>query len=473
MPPSPTSAARGRAAILISATHSGAGKTTVTGVVMAALRRRGIDVQPFKIGPDFIDAAHHAEVCDRPSINLDTWLQGEDGMRRSFERWSADADIAVIEAMGGLFDGVDGTGRGSPAELAKLLGVPVVVVLDVWGMTRTAAPILRGLRDFDPEVRIAGCVLNRVGSPGHAAMVVDSLPDDVRGLVVGSVAARDDLAIPGRHLGIVTVQELGASVATRAQARERAGSDLDLDRIVELATTARQAPMPPPAEPPAPPSSPPRAERLRMAVAEDEAFHFYYEENLELLRGAGFELVPFRPTADPSLPPDVDIVYLGGGYPESFAAELAANESLAAELRERATSGLPIFAECGGFIYLGRSLTGFDCKTHAMTGVLPLDFTMDREHLSIAYVTATTAADSPLGPGGTVARGQEFHQSRIVVSPTDPAEPDLYELTRSDDRRSRAGLARSNIAASYVHLHLASNPKVATNLARAARAHRG
>jgi cobyrinic acid a,c-diamide synthase len=458
-------------AILISATHSGAGKTTVTGVVMAALRRRGLSVQPFKIGPDFIDAAHHAEVCDRPSINLDTWLQGEDGMRRSFERWSADADIAVIEAMGGLFDGVDGTGRGSPAELAKLLGVPVVVVLDVWGMTRTAAPILRGLRDFDPGLRIAGCVLNRVGSPGHAAMVVDSLPDDVRGLVVGSVAANEDLAIPERHLGIVTVQELGASAAARAAARERAASDLDLDQICEIAATARQGPSAPPTEPPLAPSSPPRDERLRMAIAQDEAFHFYYEENLDLLRRAGFELVPFRPTADPSLPPDVDIVYLGGGYPESFAAELAANESLVAELRERVAAGLPIYAECGGFIYLGRSLTGFDGETHAMAGVLPLDFTMDREHLSIAYVTATTAADSPLGPAGTKVRGQEFHQSRIVASPT-PAEPDLYELTRSDDRRSRAGLARPNIAASYVHLHLASNPTVATNLFRAAQAHR-
>jgi cobyrinic acid a,c-diamide synthase len=462
-------------AILISATHSGAGKTTVTGVVMAGLRRRGLSVQPFKIGPDFIDAAHHAEVCGRPSINLDTWLQGEDGVRRSFARWSADADVAVIEAMGGLFDGVDGSGRGSPAELAKLLGVPVVVVLDVWGMTRTAAPILRGLREFDPEVRIAGCVLNRVGSPGHAAMVVDSLPDDVRGLVVGSVGASEDLAIPERHLGIVTVQELGASAAARAEARERAGSDLNLDRIVEIAAGSGTGPRLARDEPdgPAPtgPSSPPQAEPLRMAIAEDEAFHFYYEENLDLLRRAGFELVPFRPTADPSLPPDVDIVYIGGGYPESFAAELAANESLAAELRERVTAGLPIYAECGGFIYLGRSLTGFDGETHAMAGVLPLDFTMDREHLSIAYVTATTAAASPLGPAGTTARGQEFHQSRIVSSPSDPTD-DLYELTRSDDRRSRVGLGCPNIAASYVHLHLASNPTVATNLARAAHAHR-
>jgi cobyrinic acid a,c-diamide synthase len=487
MPALPSPTERGRAAILISATHSGAGKTTVTGVVMAALRRRGLSVQPFKIGPDFIDAAHHAEVCDRPSINLDTWLQGEDGVRRSFERWSSDVDIAVIEAMGGLFDGVDGTGRASPAELAKLLGVPVVVVLDVWGMTRTAAPILRGLRDFDPEVRITGWVLNRVGSPGHAAMIVDSLPDDVRGLVVGSVAASEELAIPERHLGIVTVQELGASAAARARARERAAADLDLDRLVEVAagtkpgssgeapgeptvaSTRASAPSRPSSDAPPPP---PPAERLRMAIARDEAFHFYYEENLDLLRRAGFDLVPFGPTADPCLPPDVDIVYLGGGYPESFAAGLAANESLSAELRERAAVGLPIYAECGGFIYLGRSLTGFDGATHAMAGVLPLDFTMDREHLSIAYVTATTAADSPIGPAGTEARGQEFHQSRIVAHPTDPAEPDLYELTRSDGHRSRTGLARPNIAASYVHLHLASNPTVATNLAHAARADR-
>jgi cobyrinic acid a,c-diamide synthase len=464
-------------ALLISATHSGAGKTTVTGVVMAALRRRGLLVQPFKIGPDFIDAAHHAEVCGRPSINLDTWLQGEDGARRSFERWSADADIAVIEAMGGLFDGVDGTGRGSPAELAKLLGVPVVVVLDVWGMTRTAAPILRGLREFDPELRIAGCVLNRVGSPGHAAMIVDSLPEDVRGLVVGSVMAREDLAIPERHLGIVTVQELGAGAGARAEARERAGADLDLDRIVEIAgATGRDSSAGPRSSDEATdagaPSPPPPADRLRLAIAEDEAFHFYYEENLELLRRAGFELVPFRPTADPSLPPEVDLVYLGGGYPESFAAELAANESLAAELRERIAAGLPVYAECGGFIYLGQSLTGFDGETHAMAGVLPLDFTMDREHLSIAYVTATTAADSPLGPAGTKARGQRFHQSRLVASPTEPAEADLFDLSTSAGHESHDGLARPNLAASYVHLHLASNPEIATNLASAARAHR-
>ncbi|HEX3360960.1 MAG TPA: cobyrinic acid a,c-diamide synthase, partial [Solirubrobacterales bacterium] len=160
-------------------------------------------------------------------------------------------------------------------------------------------------------------------------------------------------------------------------------------------------------------------------------------------------MVPFGPTADPSLPPDVDIVYIGGGYPESFAADLAANESLAAELRERTAAGLPVYAECGGFIYLGRSLTGFDGETHPMSGVLPFDFKMDRAHLSIAYVTATTVADSPLGPAGTTALGQEFHQSRILASPTAPAEPDLYELTRTDGRSSRSGLARPTVAASY------------------------
>jgi cobyrinic acid a,c-diamide synthase len=455
-----------RAAILISATHSGAGKTTVTSVVMAALRRRGLTVQPFKIGPDFIDAAHHTAICGRPSINLDSWLMGEEGVRRSFGRWAAGADIAVIEAMGGLFDGADGTARGSAAEVAKLLGVPVLVVLDAWGMTRTAAPILQGLRDFDPELQIGGCVLNRVGGATHARMVVEALPADLRGLVVGSLTHRDGLEIAERHLGITTVQELGSSAAARAEARERAAAELDLDRIVQLARGDGQGAI---CEPPAPPVSHPPDDTVRIAIARDEAFHFYYEENLALLREAGCELVPFRPTADSRLPAEVDLVYLGGGYPESFAAQLAANESLAAELRERVAAGLPVYAECGGFMYLGRSLTGFDGERHRMAGVLPVDFAMDREYLAISYLDAVTRAASPLGPAGTTARGQEFHQSRIVAA---DADPDLYDLTRPDGRESREGYGRANVAASYAHLHLASNPEVATHLLLAARAHR-
>jgi cobyrinic acid a,c-diamide synthase len=455
-----------RAAILISATHSGAGKTTVTSVVMAALRRRGLTVQPFKIGPDFIDPGHHTAICGRTSINLDPWLMGDEGVRRSFERWAAGADVAVVEAMGGLFDGADGTERGSAAEVAKLLGVPVLVVLDVWGMTRTAAPILQGLRAFDPELRIAGCVLNRVGGSAHARMVVEALPEDLRGLVVGSIGHQEGLEIAERHLGITTVQELGETAAARAEARERAAADLDLGRIVELAAGAGQVPI---CDPPAPPISHPPDGTVRMAIARDDAFHFYYEENLALLREAGFELVPFRPTSDPHLPPDVDLVYLGGGYPESFAPRLAANEALAAELRERVAAGLPVWAECGGFMYLGRSLTGFDGETHRMAGVLPVDFAMDREYLAISYVSAATLAASPLGPAGTTVRGQEFHQSRIVDA---AAGPDLYDLRRPDGREFREGYGRPNVAASYTHLHLASNPDVATHLLHAARAHR-
>jgi cobyrinic acid a,c-diamide synthase len=450
--------AGGRAAILIAATHSGAGKTTVASAVSRALRRRGLEVQPFKLGPDFIDPGYHAEAAGRPSINLDVWMMGERGVRQSYRRWSADSDIAVIEAMGALYDGQDGSGHGSAAHVAKLLGVPVVVVLDVWGMTRTAAAILDGLRAFDPALDIAGCVLNRVGSAKHAQMVVDALPPHLRRLVLGTIEHRPELGIPERHLGLVTVDENQAASGARGDAQARAGERLDLDRLVQLAGTAGPTAIAPAVGPPTKPVA-------RLAVARDQAFCFYYEENLLLLRAAGWELVPFSPTADPRLPTDTDAVYIGGGYPEAFATQLAANAPLAAELRQRATDGMPIHAECGGLIYLARTLTRHPGDRHAMAGVLPLDVVMDPAHLAIRYVEARTRTASPLGPAETTIRGQEFHQSRIAASDLPPT---LYDLTTSDGQTHRDGYQLRNVTASYVHLHLASNPQVAGALLQTA-----
>ncbi len=445
-------------ALLVAGTHCGAGKTTVTAVVARALRRRSLRVQPFKIGPDYIDPGYHAEAAGRRSINLDVWMQGEEGVRRSFARWSAGADVVLIEAMGALYDGEDGGERGSAAHVAKLLGVPVVVVLDVWGMTRTAAAILDGLRAFDPEVDVAGCVLNRVGGPAHARMVLDALPARLRELVVGPIARTRELAVPERHLGLVTVEENRATAAARAEAQARAAELLDVDRLLALARPAA-------ATPPAPAPVPDRPPVARLALARDRAFAFTYEENLLLLRAAGFELLPFSPLSDPRLPDGTDAVYLPGGYPESFAAELEANAPLAAELRRRAGEGLPIHAECGGLIYLGRSLQGFDGERHAMAGVLPVDVAMDPDHLTIRYVSARTRAASPLGPAGTTIRGQEFHQSRI----TDGDLPRrLYDLTASDGGRRRDGYRLGGVVAGYVHLHLGSHPAVAEHLVAAA-----
>lgn len=461
-------------AILVAATHSGAGKTTATTVILHALRQRGLTVQPFKIGPDFIDPAYHAEAVGRPSINLDVWMMGEDGVRGAYRRWSADADMSVIEAMGALYDGENGGERGSAAQVAKLLDVPVVVVLDAWGMTRTAGAILDGLLAFDPDVRIEGCLLNRVGGDTHASMVVEALRPPLRRLIVGALARRPELEVPERHLGLVTVGENATATAARQAAYVDAGRALDVDRLIRVAGARHGEPRPAgdprpagelrPAGEPRRPATPP-APVARLALARDAAFCFYYEENLGLLRDGGFELVPFSPIADPRLPPDVDAVYLGGGYPESFAAELAANRSLAAELRERAAAGTPIYAECGGLMFLGRSLAGFDGRRHVMAGVLPLDVAMDAEHLAIRYVEARLRAPSPLGQPGTVVRGQEFHQSRLAGA---DLEPTLYDVTASEGQVSRDGYVSRNVVASYVHLHFGSNPQLVANLANAA-----
>ncbi|MFH8410332.1 cobyrinate a,c-diamide synthase [Streptomyces sp. NPDC018019] len=457
-------APRSRPAFVVAATHSSAGKTTVTAILLRLLRERGLRVQAFKIGPDFIDPGYHREITGRPSINLDLWMMGAEGVRRSYNRWSAEADVCVIEAMGGLYDGENGTERGSAAHLAKLLGLPVVVVMDVWGMTRTSGAVLGGLLAFDPEVRIAACVLNQVGSRTHAEMVLTALPDHLRELVAGWVERSEHLRVDERHLGLTTVEENPTGAAERARAQAASGRTVDMDALLAATRTA----LPHPAETPAP--HPPRrtgpgVPRARLAVARDAAFCFYYEENLRALEDTGFTLVPFRPTVDPRLPDDVDAVYLGGGYPESFTAELAANRSLARELRTRAEHGMPIYAECGGMMYLARSLTGFDGERATMTGVLPIDVVMDRQYLSIHYVDVRTQAPSPLGEANQRARGQEFHQSRITDA---GIEPNLYEVTTSTGERRRAGFLLNNVAAGYIHLHFALHPEIPRNFLSAA-----
>lgn len=448
-------------ALIVSATHSGAGKTTVAASVIQGLRESGgLGVQPFKLGPDFIDAAYLTEAAGRPAITLDLWMMGADGVRRSFERCGEGDGIAVVEAMGALYDGADGTAEGSAAHLAELLGLPVLLVLDVAGMTRTAAAILAGLIEFDSKVEIAGVVLNRVGSPRHAEMVMKGLPTRLRDLVLGAIPRDLGLEIPERHLGLLTTEENEAARTSRVAAQRRAARYLDIERVARIAKPGKAGEMAPPARRK---HGPPAA---RLAVARDQAFCFYYEENLRLLSEAGFELVPFRPTVDCRLPDGVDAVYLGGGYPESFAAELAANRSLGTELRERTAAGMPLYAECGGLLYLARSLTGFDGSRHEMSGVLPLDIAMDREYLAISYVTARTSAPSPLGAAGTTARGQEFHQSRITNAEIDAT---LYDLTTSDGKSCRDGFIQDNVVASYVHLHFASAPGIPAEFLATAR----
>ncbi|MFH7820727.1 cobyrinate a,c-diamide synthase [Neobacillus thermocopriae] len=448
-------------AIIISATHSGAGKTTVTRALLAALKTKGLNVQPFKIGPDFIDPMYHTAIVDKPSVNLDYWMMGEAGIRETFSRWSQKADIAVIEGMGALFDGANGTDEGSAAHIAKILDIPVVVVIDVYGMTRTTAAIMDGVATFDPHMKIAGYILNRcgyIGSEVHKNLIKDAIGVERWNQVLTTICNSPVLEVAERHLGLITTYEntefddnCGLNhVAKQMDVDKIFGLELKVNEISKLSFSKPVI----------------RTQSARLAVARDAAFCFYYEENLLALKEAGFEIVEFSPIKGDTLPPDTDALYFGGGYPESFVRELEDNVNLATQLRHAAKLGMPIFGECGGLIYLGRSLTGFDGKTYSMSGVLPVDFVMDSSYLQIRYIELTTRHDSLLGCAGTVIRGQEFHQSRVVSS---EILSDFYTAKTSDGREYMDGFHQQNVVASYAHIYLNSCEGAANNFINAAR----
>jgi len=448
-------------AVIISATHSGAGKTTVTRALITALNAKGLSVQPFKIGPDFIDPMYHSAIAGRPSVNLDFWMMGETGIRDVFMRWSQNADVAVIEAMGALFDGANGTNEGSAAHIAKILDIPVVIVMDVYGMTRTTAAIMDGIVSFDPDVKISGFILNRCGYMGsevHRNLIKCAVGEKRWKHVLSVISSNKELEVAERHLGLITTYENSAS--SDISGLNRVAEQIDICKIFGFSLEANVREKPQFKMPSIRPGS------ARLAVARDGAFCFYYEENLAALKAAGFEIVEFSPVKGDTLPHDTDAVYFGGGYPESFARELADNVNLAAQLRRAAELGMPVYGECGGMIYLGRSLTGFDGKTYPMSGVLPADFVMDSKYLKICYIELTTHRDSLLGPSGTVIRGQEFHQSRVTSS---ELPSDFYTAKTSDGNEFMDGYQYRNVVACYAHIYLNSCASAASNFVNAAR----
>lgn len=444
---------------VVAGTHSGVGKTTASFAIMSCLAARGFAVQPFKIGPDFIDPGYHLLATGRRSVNLDRWLMGTARVRASFERFARRADVAVVEGMGALHDGENGTSdRGSSAYFARHLGLPILLVLDIWGMTRSTAAVIRGFEEFDPRVEIAGLLLNRAGSRRHFEMVRDSLPAAMRRRVVGYLPADDRLAVAERHLGLVTLEENPRAEDLRAEMIRQALTTMDLDRLIarfgirhrrqEASRGARRRPA------------------VRIGVARDRAFCFYYLDNLERLERAGAELVPFSPLADQALPEGVTGLYIGGGYPESFPELLSANSAMHEQLRLLAGRGAPIYAECGGLMYLGEALTSFEGRRYPMAALLPLEVAMDRSYLAIRYVEIETTRDSLLGPAGTRARGQEFHQSRMLRSAADGG---AYIVRDSRGAVSAEGFADGSILGSYLHLHFASNVRIAAHFVERCR----
>ncbi len=432
--------------LVIAGVSTGVGKTTITLGLLEAFRRRGLRVQAFKVGPDFIDPGFHELVTGRPSYNLDGWMCGREPVLACVARHASDADVAVVEGMMGCFDGIDGVSEaGATAQVAKWLGAPVFLVLDAWASARSAGAVALGFERFDPDLRMAGVIVNRVGSEGHGRMVLEAIKSACQATPLGAIPRNDSLVLPERHLGLVTAVEgtlLPEKLRSLGNAIERS---LDLDRLLALAA---------PVELPPPTRSEPTARIGRIGVAHDQAFQFYYVENLEMLREAGAELVFWSPLEGRELP-EVDGLYFGGGYPELHARRLAENASVREGVRQFAEAGRPIYAECGGLMYLTETLEDTDGVAHPMVGVLPTIVRMRPRRMALGYTEVTFTGSTPLGPAGSVARGHEFHYS--TLGPVPESVERVYRL----ERRGAVGCAEGYLVGrtlmSYIHLHFASN----------------
>jgi cobyrinic acid a,c-diamide synthase len=478
------------AAILIAGTGSNSGKTTITLGLLAALRKLGLAVQPFKCGPDFIDPGLHRLACGQVSRNLDLWMMGEPQVRETFAKGQKSSlppgggglgrggtsdeigrlqlhpppsplpsregepiSIAVIEGVMGMFDGQ----TSSSAALAKVLGVPVVLILDVRSAAESVAAVLKGFETLLPEVAPVAVILNRVASPRHLELVSGAIRQHCRAEILGHLPQSLDFAMPARHLGLFTGEEQPISPEALDRLAATITAQVNLKRLLELAAGAGSSAEVVPA------SQEQAAVQARIGVARDRAFCFYYEDNFDLLRAAGAELVFFSPLVDQELPAGLDGLYLGGGYPELYARELSGNLGMRQAVYDWAESGKPLYAECGGFMYLSEGIVGEDVGALPMAGVFPVTARMQKKRASLGYREVRLERDCFFGPVGTVLRGHEFHYSVIDAMPDHIAR--IYAVNND----SREGYRYKNVLGGYLHLHFGFNPRMAVEFVRFCR----
>jgi cobyrinic acid a,c-diamide synthase len=446
------------ARFVLAGTASSVGKTTLATGLIAAFRRRGLRVQAYKAGPDYIDPTYHTLAAGIPCRNLDSWLVPHDRIRACFAHVVSDADVAIIEGMMGLYDGLDYRDEaGSTAELAKLLGAPVIVVLDIVAQARSAAATALGFLRLDPEALVAGFLCNRVGSESHYRGVKAAIEDATGLPVLGGIPCVETATIPQRHLGLTPTDERGNLQGLVGILATLVEAHCDLDAILAIAHTGPSLPATPS---PFSASTADPGPCPIIAVARDRAFSFYYEDNLDLLRLAGAEIVPFSPLDDRQLPEGTAGVYIGGGFPELYAAGLAANITMRASVRGAVSRGVPCYAECGGLMYLTSALVDTAGERHAMVGLLPGDATMRGKSPRLGYVTIDAMRDTLLLRAGETVRGHEFHYS--VWGGIPAAAPHAYGVHTGPDALVRSeGYARGNLLASYIHLHFWSMPILA------------
>ena len=452
--------------IVIAGERSGVGKTTVTLALLACLKYRGIQVQSFKVGPDYIDPMFHEYVTGRPCRNLDPVLTSEAYVQQCFVRYSQNVEFAVVEGVMGMFDGVGNSqwvienqlpiAFASTAHIARLLDLPVLLVLDCSRLSGSVAAIAHGYRSFDPKIRLAGVVLNRVGSDRHLQLLKEAL-EPLQIPILGVLRRQDNISIPDRHLGLVPTGELSQLDAIIDQLADLAENCFDWEQLLPLLKSntvgagftnslslAQTTLINPPFESP-----------IRIAVARDRAFNFYYADNLDLLQQLGAELVFWSPLTD-ELPEGIQGLYFGGGFPEVFAQQLAENKLARESVRHAILTGMPTYAECGGLMYLCEAIIDFENKSWSMVGILPTTAVMSGR-LTLGYRQATALQDSPILGAGATVWGHEFHRSHLSEKPTKP----LFEVKGYHSPVTEEGWQLHQVHASYVHLHFGARPEIA------------
>jgi cobyrinic acid a,c-diamide synthase len=446
--------------------HSGCGKTTITLGLMAALLRRGLKVAPFKVGPDFIDPGHHTRITGTVSRNLDGWMLSRAYNEQCFQKHRQAADVAVVEGVMGLFDGYDGRSEaGSTAQMAKWLNLPVLLVVDARSMARSAAAVVQGFENFDRDLQFAGVVFNNLGSPRHRQYLLEALEGNVRMPCLGGLVCDEGIRIPERHLGLVTRDDHPLTDEAVSRLAGLVEDNIQLDtllaglRPVTTATATNSAP------------AAKRCPAVRIGVARDNAFCFYYQDNLDLIETCGAELVFFSPLADQCLPDDLDGIYLGGGYPELFAEELSRNHAMRSQVREKSAAGMPIYAECGGFMYLCRDISDLDGNSHAMADCFPFATRMQDRLRALGYREITLRTDTIIGKTDQRVRGHEFHYS-LISSPFADVDTVYRVEGRAGIQESLEGYRVNRTLGSYVHLHFGSQPAASPAFVDACRHHR-
>jgi cobyrinic acid a,c-diamide synthase len=462
--------------IALAGTHSGVGKTTIATGLMAALKKRGRPIQGCKVGPDYIDPSYHAAATGRPSRNLDRWLLGEHlssvFTQSSREHW------AVIEGVMGMFDGMSGTaGFGSTADVAKLLKAPILLIVDASSMSRSVAALVHGFNSFDPQINLQGVILNRVKSSVQEKILREAL-SELQIPVLGSLPKEGALHLPERHLGLVPVGENGLLEDFIETLSRLITNHIDLEQVESIMLDAPEFKEsaflktessthsilrsgmwtdPINAKSMAPIAPMAQDTKFRLGLAWDEAFLFYYQDALDLAERLNYIIVPFSPIHDAALPENLDGVFLGGGFPELHLDRLSENLSFLDSLRAYAMSGKPVYAECGGYMYLGQSIIDFAGREVPLAGIIPMKAEMTKRLQGIGYRRGVFQDDNFLGPRGTTVQGHEFHYSRVIYNKEFPA---AYELFKGGQAERMEGYARDNIVASYLHLHFSGQPEL-------------